>query len=401
MYSAGIQIVLTAAALFIAAAGCGGRHADDRGYLLGMHTFAQSDDEGQQLLASMPALSSRGINAIIVEVDYYFAWVSHDELLTPDALSFETARGISRKGRELGIRIIPHIECLGHQSYDEENSPLLQKHPDFDETPGKYPGNVFEDGSILYRSWCPLNSDVNALVFDLADQLIDAFEADAFSVGMDEVVLIGSEYCSRCRGKNPAELFAKAVNDLHEHLVTEKGVEMFMWGDRLLDADSPDTGYGVWESSLNGTAGAIDLIPNDIVICDWHYSSRQEYKSIPLFIEKGFRVWPTSYNDSGAVNALISYSLRYADSPAMAGHLYTHWKETGNGKLADWLPMVQTIGRFRSFSASSDTVVFHSASGMPFDGDDDAGANRLRGVGCEWNQTGERSIQSIRIPTHD
>lgn len=346
MHSAVKRIIPITAALFIAAAGCGDRHTDGRGYLLGMHTFAQSDDEGQQLLSSMPALASRGINAIIVEVDYYFAWKSHDELRALDALSFETAREISRKGRELGIRIIPHIECLGHQSYDDTNSLLLEKHPDFDETPGKYPGNVFEDGSILYRSWCPLNPDVNALVFDLADQLIDAFEADAFSVGMDEVVLIGSEHCSRCRGKDPAELFAKAVNDLHEHLVTEKGVEMFMWGDRLLDADSPDTGYGEWESSRNGTAGAIDLIPNDIVICDWHYSSRKDYKSIPLFIEKGFRVWPASYSDTDAVNSLISYSFKYSGTPAMAGHLYTHWKEIGNDKLADWPSMVKTIRRF-------------------------------------------------------
>ena len=36
---------------------------------------------------------------------------------------------------------------------------------------------------------------------------------------MDEVFLVVSDQCPRCRGKSPAEVFTTAVNDLHAHLV--------------------------------------------------------------------------------------------------------------------------------------------------------------------------------------
>ena len=75
-----------------------------------------------------------------------------------------------------------------------------------------------------------------------------------------------------------------------------------MWGDRLLDADQ--TGYSKWEASRVGTTGAIDLISTNIVICDWHYGRRETYPSVPLFLEKGFRVWPAGFRSLEAAKAL-------------------------------------------------------------------------------------------------
>jgi hypothetical protein len=40
------------------------------------------------------------------------------------------------------------------------------------------------------------------LIFDLLDELLDAFDVDAMHVGMDEVFLIGDDKCPRCRGKD-------------------------------------------------------------------------------------------------------------------------------------------------------------------------------------------------------
>ena len=46
---------------------------------------------------------------------------------------------------------------------------------------------------------------------------------------------------------------------------------MWMWGDRFLDGKALK--LGKWEGSENGTAAAIELVPKDIVICDWHYDA--------------------------------------------------------------------------------------------------------------------------------
>ena len=125
----------------------------------------------------------------------------------------------------------------------------------------------------------------------MIDELIDAFRADSFHVGMDEVFLVAQPSCPRCKGKDPAELFAKAVNDLHQHIVDERKLTMLMWADRLLDDKKLGFGYGKWEASQNGTGPAIDRIPKDIILCDWHYETRPKgYPSVAYLQEKGFRV---------------------------------------------------------------------------------------------------------------
>ena len=179
-----------------------------------------------------------------------------------------------------------------------------------------------DNKGIYCRSWCPINPEVNPVVFALIDELIDAFEADAFHVGMDEVFLIASDQCPRCRGKDPAELFAKAVNDLHRHIVDEKKLTMLMWGDRLLD-DREDALRQVGVSA-NGTAPAIDRIPKDIIQCDWHYELREHYPSVPFFQEKGFRVWPSSWNKPKAALAFLE-DARRVNKGLVIGHMGTTW----------------------------------------------------------------------------
>jgi len=285
----------------------------------GVHIMAPNPD-GLPLLkrAISEVLAPLGVNVIVLEVNYKFEFQSHPELRMEPVLRKAEARDLAELCRKHGIRLIPQFQCLGHQSWAKNTFTLLTKYPELDETP-----QIPKDNPNIYcRSWCPLHPKVNEIIFALMDELIDAFQADALHVGMDEVFLIASEQCPRCKGKNPAELFAKAVNDYHQHLVKEKKLTMLMWGDRLLDAAVMK--YGKWEASENGTAPAIDLIPKDIIVCDWHYGLREEYPSVPYFQQKGFRVLPSSWKDAKAAVALRDCGERHA-SEKMLGHLCTTW----------------------------------------------------------------------------
>jgi hypothetical protein len=53
------------------------------------------------------------------------------------------------------------------------------------------------------------------------------------------------------------------------------------------------TGLGMWEASYNNTARAIDLIPKDVMICDWHYERPDQ--SPVLFAMKGLQVVTCTY----------------------------------------------------------------------------------------------------------
>lgn len=306
----------------------------------GVHLMVQSDEQAKSLIETLPKLASAGVNVVIVEVDYSFEFHSHPEVRSVPFISRTQARELTAAAHAQGIRLIPQINCLGHQSWSKTTLPLLVQHPEFDETPGRFPQNK----DIYCRSWCPQNPEVNRVVCSLVDELIDGFDADAVHVGMDEVFLIGSEYCPRCRGGDPAKLFAKAVNDLHGHIVTQRNREMLMWGDRLLDADSLH--YSEWEASKNGTYSAIELIPKDIVLCDWHYEKRDDYPSVPFLAAKGFRVWPSGWQPLGATRAFSDFAAKQKNSRVL-GYLCTTWGKVKIREAADWPPLTEPLKEWR------------------------------------------------------
>jgi hypothetical protein len=301
-------------------------------HLLDYNTDAALDALGQNL----ETLAKQGINVIILEVDYNFAFKSHPELKRgTNPITRAGARRFAELCEKFGIRLIPEFQSLGHQSWKAETFPLLTVYPNFDLTPGAFPKNE----GIYCREWDPLNPEVWPIVFKLMDEIIDAFRADAFHVGMDEVFLLGSEKSPSTKGKDPGVLFANAVNKIHQHLVRKRRVEMLMWGDRLIDGNKHN--LGEWEAATNGTATAIDMIPKDIIICPWHYEPKPAYPSIPMFIQKGFRVLPAGWNKVDATKALIEYSRANA-GPKMLGHLFTTWGVKKDA-LLEFEPLVEGL----------------------------------------------------------
>jgi hypothetical protein len=302
-----------------------------------LHVIVFKNDKDLDILGrQVPKLAEMGVNALILEVNYNFAFQSHPELRAGDNVITPAGAGrLATLCRKHGVRLIPEFQCLGHQSWQRHTFPLLTVYPKLDLTPGAFPGNK----GIYCREWDPLNPEVNKIVFPLLNEIIDAFHADALHVGMDEVFLIGSDRSPSTKGKDRAQVFAKAVTDLHEHLVKSRKVEMLMWADRLFDADKFH--WGEWEASKVGTSGAVDVIPKDIILCPWHYEKMSSYPSVPLFLEKGFRVLPASWRKPDASRALIEYS-RKQESPRMLGHLFTTWggrKDT----LAEYGPLVEGV----------------------------------------------------------
>jgi len=83
------------------------------------------------------------------------------------------------------------------------------------------------------------------------------------------------------------------VKLLRDHLHS-KGRQLWIWGDRLLDGKT--TGMGEWEASMNDTYRAIDLVPKDVTICDWHYERAEP--AAAYFAMKGFNVVTCPWNNA-------------------------------------------------------------------------------------------------------
>lgn len=233
-------------------------------------------------------LAPRKINTLILRVDYNFQYTSRPELRDNNGLSLADVKKIVAACKTNSIRIIPQINLLGHQSWAKQTLNLLRVYPELDETPHvKMPAEYkWPNADSLYcKSYCPLHPKVHGIVFPMVDEICEAFEANAFHAGMDEVFYIGDAKCPRCSGKDKASLFAGEVTTIRNHLA-KSGRELWIWGDRLLDGET--TGLGMWEASKNNTYPAIDLLPKDVMICDWHYERAD--KTAVYFAMKGYRV---------------------------------------------------------------------------------------------------------------
>jgi hypothetical protein len=144
------------------------------------------------------------------------------------------------------------------------------------------------------------------------------------------VFYLGEYGCPRCGGLDKAELFAGEVRAVRDHLAAA-GRSLWIWGDRLLDGRT--TGLGEWEASYNSTHRAVDLIPRDVVICDWHYE-RPEPTPV-YFAMKGFPVVACPWKDAGSARQQVRdlRRLRAHATPEMKdrylGLLQTVWGETG------------------------------------------------------------------------
>jgi hypothetical protein len=277
-------------------------------------------------------LSTRKVNTLFLLIDYRYQFNSHPELADSDALSRADAGRIVQVCKKYKIRIIPQINLLGHQSWASTPNKLMKVYPQFDETPWvSFPEKyVWPNADNLYcKSYCPLCPGLHDVLFAVIDELCDVFETDAFHAGMDEVFYIGEDKCPRCGGRDKAALFADEVRVLHDHLA-QKGREMWIWGDRLLDGKT--TGLGEWEASYNNTYRAIDMIPKDVVICDWHYERAD--KTAVLFAMKGFRVVTCPWRDPtvGITQVKDMVHFRQESTPEMKqrflGIVETTWSPT-------------------------------------------------------------------------
>ena len=278
-------------------------------------------------------LIPRRVNILVLRVDFNYQFKSHPELRDEEALSNHDVNTLVKICRKGNIRLIPQINLLGHQSWANRPNNLLKTYPEFDETPRVKMPEKYEwpnaDG-LYCKSYCPLHPGVHKVVFALMDEICEVFETEAFHAGMDEVFYIGDDKCPRCSGRDKAELFAGEVNEIRDHLALNNR-KLWIWGDRLIDGKT--TGIGMWEASMNNTHRAIDMIPKDVVICDWHYE-RPDQTPV-YFAMKGFRVvtcpWrtpPTAVIQTEDMARWRKYATPEL-KPKYYGMLQTTWMDTG------------------------------------------------------------------------
>ncbi len=266
-----------------------------------------------------------------------------------DIYSHEEMREIIQYCKERYIDIIPEVPSLSHSDY------FLISHPELREC----------DDEPFASTACPSNPDLYKLVYDLYDEVIDLFNPEYLHIGHDEwwVMCV----CERCKGKNPAHLYADNVIKCYEYL-KKRGVKTMMWGDKLarfytqngevhggaakevynLKTDRTvnimGTEYPVYErywfdapeeavkngyhQFIQDTTECADMLPDDIVYLNWYYPN--EPKILDSFISTNKKM---IYGNCSPVS-LTCYKDRF--KAGALGFSVSSWYNTSSNGLQFW-----------------------------------------------------------------
>ena len=202
------------------------------------------------------------------------------------------ARRLADIGRDLGVTVVPQVQIFGHASLARGGS---TKHATLDMHPEYEP--LFEPGGWV---WCLANPHTQRVLRELIAERHEAFGAPPwFHLGCDEA---NRPPCPLCAEHPRAKLVADHIAGIAAFL-KERGARSMIWHDMFVDAKDPR--WSDRDNRANGTAetaAALDLLPRDIVICDWQYQGnrqdvKKDYPTMEYFRGKGFDVCGCPYGN--------------------------------------------------------------------------------------------------------
>lgn len=250
------------------------------------------------------------MNTLVVQVADGVRLPSMAAIARNDAWSPEQWAAFAEYARHNGLTLVPEVKALTHQEklFARAHSELLYNRKTYD----------------------PQKPEVYERVFAIFDDLIRATNPPAIHVGHDE--LAGATLHSKIPrdeqlppGEEPVPpaLFLQDVRRLHAYL-HDRGVETWMWGDMLV---GPDEFSGMQSPSLHAPpeyAALRDSLPDEIVICDWHYfGSQEDFPTARAFAEAGHDVIGATWKNKRTTERFSRY---VADLPrAGRGMMATTW----------------------------------------------------------------------------
>ncbi|MCM8785320.1 MAG: family 20 glycosylhydrolase [Candidatus Omnitrophica bacterium] len=241
-------------------------------------------------------LNRIGYNGVILGIGKGMKFESYPEISEEWSYSKKEMKEINDYIKSIGMEIIPEFPTLGHQN----DTNLVKVDPEIVEDPK----NPFV--------YCTSNPKTYQVIFSILEEIIDIFKPEIMHLTHDEVQHWFSKkrmgICNRCKNRKLWEIYSEDVNKLHSFLF-KKNIRMSLWGDMLLDHRK----FKI--CNCNGAVGdvykAIDLIPKDIIIFDWHYHYYKKYPSLDYFLNKGFKVFPaTSFFNPKAVASFCRYAKK-------------------------------------------------------------------------------------------
>jgi hypothetical protein len=270
------------------------------------------------------------MNTLVVQVADGLRLPSMTNLARPDAWRPEEWTAFVAYARQNGLAVVPELKTLTHQE-----KLFARSRPD-----------------LLYNreTYDPRNPKVYTRVFAMIDDLIRTIEPPAIHIGHDELAgatihphIPKAEQLPAGQDPLPPALFLRDVQTLHTYLKS-RGVETWMWGDMLVGPhEFPEMASPALHAPPD-YAALRDAVPDDVVICDWHYFGAQaEFPTTQAFIHAGHDVLGATWKNKRTTERFSRYV--HARRRGARGMLATTWFHVQRDEWRTVAGIVQASGR--------------------------------------------------------
>lgn len=160
-------------------------------------------------------------------------------------------------------------------------------------------------------------------LFSLYEELLQTYSPSTLLISHDEIQGL-SVYAAKS-GKSTAEILSTDVGRINAWL-SQRNVKTAMWGDMLLDFNAWDTKTGAANSQnpffrSGATHLALNQLPSDVLILDWHYDDKKDFGSIDYFRQNGFSIIGSPWHNPQAARTLAQSTKKYGGQ----GVITTDW----------------------------------------------------------------------------
>ena len=214
--------------------------------------------KAEYLLKELDQLAGLGYTHILLEFEDRFPFEAYPDFVRKSAYTREEFRCVAGKCRQLGIGVIPLLQCAGHLDY-------FLKEPAYRKWSEN--GDTFQ--------WCLSDTETLEVWKSMAQEILDIFpDCEYFHIGADEVK--HRDPCPACARKDPFGLYLGRVRACTDHLL-DKGKKVLAWDDMFRNHDLKESG---------------DLL-RKVIPCVWQYRQMDE-SIIRRYAEAGIRYWGVS-----------------------------------------------------------------------------------------------------------
>lgn len=281
-----------------------------------MVTLRQGPTDPAVFARAINKMIEANINWLVIEVERGLRYDSHPKVAADWALSKATLKGLLDAARRAGIQCVPLLPSLPHTGY------IAEAYPEIAET----------------HCVCPRREFTQTVLNDLSTELIELFEPSLFHIAHDEMLSafprhqrLSALQCPLCRGDDAAAWFRDSILRRYDYLKAQ-GITTMLWADMFLDPDA-FRAASPWMGSFQDFNGgppdhierALDELPRDIVMCDWHYNPSCQYPTLRYLQDKGFDVLGCPKSNVKHNAFLLTRHAQRTRTPHLLGMLGTNW----------------------------------------------------------------------------